>query len=93
MQLEPQLGEPAVALVELPAQLGAGIGVRVRLLRGRGRLRRAARRLELLKQGVALVELAAQRREALLVFLDLRVDRLGLRAPEIDLFLGQLLGA
>ena len=54
--------------------------------------RRTARGLQLLDRCVALDELAAQRRQALLVFLDLRVDGLGLRAPEIDFFLRELLG-
>ena len=95
VQLEAQLGEPLVALVELSAQLAVGFRRRAlgRLFgRGRGAFRCVARDLELVDELVALDELAAQLHQAVLVFLDLRVDRLGFRAPEIDFFLRELLG-
>ena len=48
---------------------------------------------QLLDQRVALDDLAAQAREAGLVILGFGVDVLGLGPPEVDLLLGELLGA
>ncbi len=49
--------------------------------------------MQFLDQRIALDELAAQRREPGFVVLDFGVDVLGLGPPEVDLFLGELLGA
>ena len=91
MQLEPQLGEPPVALLELATQLAIDFGVRVcRLRLGRRAVPAGAERLD---QRVALVQLAAHGVQTVLVVLDLGVDGLGFLAPEVDLFLRELLGA
>jgi hypothetical protein len=89
VQLEAQLGEPTVALLELPAQLGLGVRHGLR----RCGLGRRAVRTQRFDQCVALVELAARARQAFLIFLDLGVDLVGFLPPEVDLFLGQLVRA